>query len=98
MNKLNKAELQLCYDIIDTNNPDNKPPKDNLDLNIVTIEIKKHLKSIPRVIHVDVYIDKVVITYIDDLPKIPLLLIPYLNGYRVIITFRLTHITTYDLD
>ena len=96
MNEINKAELKIYFNIVDINNPRNKPLKYNLNLEIIVREIKKHFKSIfSNIIHVDVNIenDIVIITYIGKLPSpIPPLYIPNLNGYRIIISFELNKI------
>lgn len=93
---INKAELRICYDIIDINNPKNKPSKYDLDLNIIVREIKRHLKSISsNIIHVEVYIeeDLVIITYMGKLLlPIPPLFINNLNVYRIVISFELIKI------
>ena len=96
MDIINKAELEITFNITDIKNPNNKPTKYDLDLNIIVREIKIHLKSkFSNIINVDVYIEEdiVIITYMSKLPyPIPPLFIPNMNGYRITISFRLNKI------
>ena len=94
IHSVSKAELQIHYDIFNINNPKKNVTKNDLDIVKIIQLIKVHLKSIPSIIHVEVYIniDMVIITFIGKLPIIPPLIIPYMNGCRVIISFELIRI------
>ena len=91
MKSIKKAEYRIHYNIHNKANPTIKVTKYDLDPNIIIIEIKRYLKSIQHIIYVDVFfdIDLVIITYINELPNIPPLIIPDINGIRIIISFEL---------
>ena len=86
MDNIKYAQFRLYFDIENINNI-----SETFDYYSVIPIIKSHLKSIPRIIHVSVFIDidLVVITYIGKIPTpIPDLIIPYLHGYKIIISFE----------
>ena len=87
MDMVKYAQLRIHYNITNISNL-----LDNFDYNLIIDKIKSHLKSINGIIHVSVFIDidLIVITYIGKLPNpIPKLIIPYLFGFRIIVSFEL---------
>ena len=87
MDKVKYAQLRIHYNITNISSL-----SDNFDYTLIIDKIKSHLKSINGVIHVSVFIDidLIVITYITKLPNpIPKLIIPYLDGFRIIVSFEL---------